>query len=236
MTGWAPRRFWQHASAQPVAGAGWGVRLDQRDLRTPAKAPLIVPTRALAEALAAEWDAQGAEVRPASMPLTRMANSALDKVTPQIGAVRAEVAGYGASDLLCYRAEGPPDLVARQVAGWDPLLDWAEGTLGARLGITTGIVHVAQPRSALARLRAEVAGFGAFSLAGLHDLVAISGSLVIGLAVARGHLAPDQGFALSRLDERWQAEVWGMDPEAAAAEAEKQSAFATAARFLSLCG
>lgn len=235
MSGWKARRFWTAASVVPEACGGWGVRLDSRPLRTPAKTPLIVPTPALADAIAGEWAAQGPEVRPESMPWTRMANSALDKVTPQIDAVRAEVAGYGASDLLCYRAEGPAELTARQAAVWDGLLDWADRALGARLRVTAGIVHITQPEAAVDRLRAEVAGFGPFALVGLHDLVAISGSLVIGLAVARGHCDAADGFAASRIDEDWQTELWGADEEAEATCAHKRAAFIAAADFLRLC-
>lgn len=235
MSGWKPRRFWKETRIQPEPGGGWGLRLDARPLRTPAKTPLVVPTPDLAHAIAAEWEAQSDEVRPASMPLTRMANSAIDKVAPQHAAVVAEVARYGASDLLCYRAVAPADLVARQAAVWDGYLDWADQALGARLRVTAGVVPVAQPEAAVARLTAEVAAQDPFALVGLHDLVAISGSLVIGLAVARRQRAPAEAFAASRIDEAWQAELWGLDDEAAAAEADKRAAFETAATFLHLC-
>ena len=230
MTGWAPKRFWKAAAAVPAEG-GFTVQLDGRPVKTPAKTPLILPTLALAQAVAAEWDAQQGVVRPETMPMTRMANSALVKVPPAFDAVVDEIARYGATDLLCYRAEAPESLVRRQAEGWDPLLDWAAATFDAPLVITVGIVPVAQPDTSLARLRAVVAGYDAFRLVGLHDLVAITGSLVLGLAVARGRLTPDAAFALSRLDEDWQAELWGVDSEAAASAAAKRGDLSDAARF-----
>lgn len=233
MSGWKARRFWKDASAV-AEGDGWGVRLDSRPLRTPAKAPLVLPSVALAEAVAAEWQAQEAEVRPATMPLTRMANSAIDKVVPQRALVVAEIARFGASDLLCYRAEGPSELVARQAAVWDRLIDWAAQDLGAPLRVTAGIVPVDQPAASVERLADLVADHDPFALVGLHDLVAISGSLVIGLAVARGTLDAAEGFTAARIDEDWQVEQWGEDDEAAAACADKRAAFHDAARFLGL--
>lgn len=230
---WAPKRFWTEARAVPAPG-GFTVHLDARPVRTPAKAPLILPTEALARHVAAEWDAQTTEVRPETMPATRMANSAIDKVMPQQAAVVGEVVKYGGSDLLCYRAEGPAELAARQQA-WDRMLDWAADRLGARLAVTAGVIPVAQPTEALARLQAEVETMSPHELAALHDLVAISGSLVLGLAVAQGALPGAEAFALSRIDEAYQAEKWGTDDEAAAAEDKRRAAFLAAETFSLLC-
>lgn len=235
MSGWKAKRFWSAATVEPD-GAGWGIRLDGRPVKTPAKAPLIVPTEAMAQAIAAEWDAQQGEVRPETMPLTRAANSAIDKVTPQFDAVAAMLADYGGTDLLCYRAEAPEPLIARQSAAWDPLLDWAAAELGAPLTVCTGILPVAQPSDSLARLTQAVQAHDPFRLTALHDLVAISGSLVIGLAIARGQLDAAAGWEASRIDETWQTEQWGDDDEAAAAAAVKRQAMQDAARFLWLCG
>ncbi len=235
MTGWARRVFWTAAEAVAEAD-GWSVRLDGRAVRTPARATLRLPSQALAAAVAAEWAAQGGEVDPGTMPLTRLANSALDKVAPQRAEVAEVVALYGASDLLCYRAAGPAGLVARQAAGWDPLLDWAAETLSARLTVTTGVIPVAQPPQALAALTAAVAARGPFALAALHDLVAISGSLVLGLAVQAGRLGAAGAFALSRIDEDWQTDHWGADDEAAESAARKAADMAAAGRFSDLCG
>lgn len=234
MSGWKARRFWTSAHVVEE-GQGWGVRLDGRAVKTPAKAPLVVPTRAMAQAIAGEWDAQMGEIRPETMPVTRAANSAIDKVAIQFDEVAALIAAYGASDLLCYRATGPEPLVIRQAAAWDPLLEWAATSLAAPLLVGSGVMPVAQPQASVDRLAAEVMAQDPFRLAGLHDLVAISGSLVIGLAVIRGRLAVAEAWDASRVDEVWQVEQWGVDDEAAAAEAVRRSGFEAAARFHALC-
>lgn len=235
MSAWKAKRFWTAAEALACDG-GFAVLLDGRAVKTPAKAALVVPTLAMAQAIAAEWDAQTGEVRPATMPVTRAANSAIDKIIPQRDEVVEIIAAYGQSDLLCYRAIGPAALVERQAAGWDPVLHWAAEALGARLGATAGVMHVAQPPEALARLTARVAGMTEFQLAGLHDLVAISGSLVLALAVTEMRLTPEEAWALSRIDENWQIEQWGADEEAAEMEAFRHVAFNDASRFYALCG
>lgn len=235
MSAWKAKRFWTAAEAEACDG-GFTVRLDGRPVKTPAKAALVVPTLAMAQAIAAEWDAQTGEVKPATMPVTRAANSAIDKIIPQRDEVVEILAAYGQSDLLCYRATAPAALIARQAAGWDPVLDWAASVLGARLVVTAGVVHVAQPHDALERLTARVAGMTEFQLAGLHDLVAISGSLVLALAVTERRMTPDEAWALSRVDETWQIEQWGADEEAAELEAFRRVAFGEASRFYALCG
>jgi len=235
MSAWAAKRFWKTATAEACEG-GFTVRLDGRAVKTPAKSALVVPTMAMAQAIAGEWDAQQGVVMPDTMPYTRAANSAIDKVATQFAEVADLIAAYGASDLLCYRADGPEALIARQAAGWDPLLDWAATALDAPLNVTRGIVHIAQPEPSLAVLTARVHATTPFQLAALHDLVAISGSLVLGLAVTMGRLTAEEAFALSRIDENWQAELWGVDDEAAALEAFKHEALLQAGRFFGLCG
>lgn len=232
---WAPKRFWKQAEVVDVE-QGFSVALDGRGLKTPAKTAFWVPTLALAEAVAAEWQAQEGKVNPETMPYTRAANSALDKVRPQFAAVADMLAAYGGSDLLCYRAEAPQELIARQETAWDPLLAWAKAEFAAELVKTHGIMPVEQPEASLHRLTAAVHQLTAFQLAAFHDLVAITGSLVLGLAIARGHVSADQGFALSRIDEAWQAELWGEDEEAAESEALKRDGVLQAARFFTLCG
>ena len=234
MSDWKPKRFWTAASVAPVEG-GFTVLLDGRGVKTPAKAPLVVPSEALARLIAAEWDAQVEKVAPETMPATRAANSALDKVAVQFDQVAEMLAEYGGTDLLCYRAEGPAELVARQAAGWDPLLDWASDRYGAPLVATAGVMFIAQPPGSLAALRHAVFDQTPFQLAALHDLIAITGSLILGLAVAEGRLSPDEAFDLSRIDEHWQIEQWGEDEEAAALEASKRQALHEAARFYGLC-
>lgn len=230
MTGWKARRFWTAATAGPE-GVGFTVRLDGRPVRTPAKRPMILPTRAMAEAVAAEWAAVGAEVDPLRMPVTRAANAAIDKVAVQFDEVAAMIAAYGASDLLCYRATGPQALARAQAAAWDPMLDWAERTYGARLAVTQGVVPVAQPTEAVARLATEVLACSPFQLTALHDLVALTGSLVLGLAATGAEFAPDDLWRLSRFDEDWQAAEWGEDAEAAEAAARKHEDFRHAGAF-----
>ncbi|MFM7334135.1 MAG: ATP12 family chaperone protein, partial [Tabrizicola sp.] len=183
-----------------------------------------------------EWQAQEGKVNPETMPFTRTANSAIDKVAPQFDAVAAMLAEYGGSDLLCYRAEAPPDLVARQAEAWDPILVWALERFGADLLVTSGVMHVAQPPESLVGLHRRVAGMSAFQLSAFHDLVALSGSLVLALAVTDRRVTAEQAWSLSRIDEDWQISLWGEDEEAAEIAALKRAAFLQADRFYGLCG
>ncbi len=234
MSAWQPKRFWKDAVAEPCEG-GFTVRLDGKPVKTPAKAAFVLPTLAMARAAAAEWAAQGDVIRPETMPVTRAANSAIDKLGHQFAEVVDLLAEYGGSDLLCYRATGPQALIDRQAAAWTPLLDWARAELRVDLRVTAGIVHIAQPPEALARLRAELAAATPFELAALHDLIAITGSLILGLAIARGRLTAADAFSKSRIDEHWQSELWGEDEEAARIDAQKAAALEEAARFHGLC-
>ena len=227
------KRFWT-AAATVARGDGFGVELDGRSVNTPNKTPLVVPTQSMADAIAAEWDAQSETIDPLSMPVTRSANSALDKVAPQQAEVVAMLAEYGGSDLLCYRAAGPVELIDKQAAAWDDMLDWAADEFGARMAVGTGVMHVAQPTGLLENLHAEVASFDHFALAGVHDLVAISGSLVLALGVTRGHIDAQSAWLKSRVDEHWQISQWGEDDEATATEALKKEAFLHADRFYRL--
>jgi chaperone required for assembly of F1-ATPase len=233
MSNWAPKRFWKAASIVN-SDAGYEVHLDGRSVRTPLKTLLVVPTRAFAERIAAEWEAQEARVDPRTMPFTRAANAALDKVAVQHGEVADMLSAYGGTDLLCYRATEPAGLVARQAAAWDPVLDWAADRFAARLRVTAGIVPVDQDPASLARLSAAVHGYDAFALTGLHDLVAISGSLILGLAVAEGHLSAQAAFDMSRIDECWQIEQWGEDEEEAELVASKRLDYLRAKEIIDL--
>jgi len=235
--GWARRRFWTEVSViERPGGGGFGVALDGRVLRTPGKRALHLPTRALAGMVAGEWAAQGPEVRPQTMPATRSANTAIDRVADHMAQVAAEVTGYGGSDLLCYRASDPPGLVARQAAAWDPLLDWAAGRYGVEWRRITGVMPEPQPAPTLARLGAEVTAFDPFRLTALHELVALSGSLVIGLAAAQPGSSAESLWAASRVDEDWQAEQWGQDDEAAVQADARRAGFLNAHAFLHACG
>ncbi len=229
----APARFWTEVSVAPVAD-GFGVRLDDRPLRTPAKAELVAPTRALAEAIADEWRAVEGRIDPTAMPFTRAVNVAIDRVGLAREAVVDAIAAYGETDLLCYRAEAPEGLRLRQQAAWDPALDWAEAEFGAPLLRIEGVMHFPQPEASVAALRSAVDGHDAFALTALHDLVALSGSLVLGLAVARGARTPEDAWDLSRIDETWQAEAWGLDAEAEAAAEIKRLDFMRSARLLEM--
>lgn len=233
MSEWKAKRFWKQASAR-AEGDGWTVYLDDKPVRTPGKHPLIVPTEALAQAIAEEWDAQEDVIDPNTMPLTRAANSAIEKVAPQFDAVADMLGDYGGTDLLCYRADGPEDLIRCQAEGWDPLIDWAATDLGAPLKITHGIIPVPQSEASLQKLRAELGKLDNHGLTALHDLVTLPGSLILGLAVMRGRLTADEAHALARIDEEFQSDRWGRDDEADAASEARLQAMRNAERFWKL--
>lgn len=209
--------------------------LDQRSLRTPAKAPLIVPTISLAREIAREWDAQVSEIDPNTMPFTKTANAAIDKVAVQKAEVAGLLAAYGDSDLLCYRAEFPDALVERQNVAWDPLLDWAERELGVKLLKHSGVIHHPQNPKDLARLAGLVLDLDDFELAAFHDLVSISGSLIIGFSALKEPQTAEYLWNTSQTDERWQIEHWGEDQEAQEFSNQKCSAFLHAAAFIQHC-
>lgn len=233
MSDWKPKRFWKQADAVACDG-GYTVHLDGRPVRTPAKAALVVPKQAMAEAIAQEWDAQTDAIDPRTMPVTRGANAAIDKLRVQRAEVVSLLAEYGGSDLLCYRASDPEALVQRQSEAWDSMLRWADDTLGVRLRVAQGVMHVAQDSASLDRMKTELETFDDFALAAVHDLISLSGSLILALAVTRDAVPPDDAWRRSRVDEHWQAEQWGEDEEAAAAEMIKRAAFLDAERFYRL--
>lgn len=234
MSEWKAKRFWSSTALNPVEN-GYGVLLDGRPVKTPAKALLTAPTEAYAEAVRAEWDAVDGVIDPRQMPFTRTANAAIDKVAHQHSDVADMIADYGGTDLVCYRADMPEGLRARQDAIWDPLLDWAARHFGASLLVTSGVMHLAQPEEALAPLRERVHAASAFELAALHDLVSLSGSLVIGLAVTEKIDDIDALWTASRVDEIWQQELWGSDEEATEQAEIKRLAFVHAAEVWWLC-
>ncbi len=234
MTEWKAKRFWTSAAVAEAEG-GFQVQLDGRPVKTPGKALLVLPTRPMAEAIAAEWDAQEDEIKPLTMPVTRSANSAIERVTVFRHEVSAMLGDYAETDLLCYRAEGPSDLAERQAKAWDPMLDWAADHYGARLIPTEGVLPIAQSDTAVTALRAAVAVVDVFPMTALHDLITLSGSCVLGLAVSEGRLTPEDAFAMSRIDEEYQAELWGRDEEADAAAQARLDQFLHAHRFLGLC-
>jgi chaperone required for assembly of F1-ATPase len=203
------RRFYDKASTAAIV-EGHAVRLDGKPVRTPAGRVLAAPTPALAEALAAEWDAQREEIDPAKMPLTRLANAIIDGVGDQPGPVAAEVEKYLGSDLVCYRAGSPPGLVERQACHWDPILDWANEALGARFFLAEGVIHVAQPEPALAAARAAIPR-DPWRLGAIHVVTTMTGSALIALALARGRLTAEEAWQAALVDEDWNMAQWGRD-------------------------
>ncbi len=222
------KRFYKTVSVTPERG----ILLDARPVRTPAKALLILPNDGLAEAVAEEWRAQEADIRPLSMPCTGLANAVIDRVAPDPEAFAAGLSGYGESELLCYRAGEPPELVTRQEAVWGPLLAWARARYDVGFTLVTGIMHRPQPPETLARLGAAMAARSPWELAALSPIVTIAGSLVIALAVLEGAIEPDAAFDAAHLDELWQAQQWGEDWMAADQRAAHRKDFLDACTFL----
>lgn len=229
------KRFYKIVSVVP-AGGGFGVALDGKPIKSPAKADFALPSRALAEAVAAEWEAQVDEVVPSSMPLMQLSATAIDKVAPNRELIVDTIAPYGGTDLLCYRAEAPAALAARQAADWQPLLDWAMTAHDAPLTATSGIVHQAQPEASLAALRAAVAAQDHWRLTALHQATALTGSLVLGLALLAGRIDADEAFELAELDASFQIERWGEDAEATARRAALRAELQAAQRLVALAG
>jgi chaperone required for assembly of F1-ATPase len=227
------RRVYKEVVAHRIDG-GWGVALDGRPLRTPAKREVSVPSKALAAAIAEEWNAQHPDVRPETMPLTRLATTALDRTALEREKIVVEVANYAETDLVCYRAEGPPALVARQEAVWQPLIDWAAGRYDAGLSVTAGVVPAPQSPASLKMFASVVAALDDFRLTALQTATAACGSLVIALALFEGRLDAEAAFAASQLDETFQIEAWGEDAEAARRRAALAADIAATARFLNL--
>jgi chaperone required for assembly of F1-ATPase len=227
------KRFWKEVALVGQEG-GHGVALDGRPVRTPARALLTLPTQALAEAVAAEWARAGETVDPRAMPLTGLANAALDRVAPAPEAFAATLSRYAASDLLCYRADSPAALVARQAERWDPLLQWARRRFDVDFVVTSGVAPVDQSPDTLGRLSQAVAVLGPFELAALSPLVTVGGSLVAGLAMTEEAVDVDTAWAAVSLDESWQLETWGSDSEAEKALAAREADFRAGARLLEL--
>ncbi len=230
------KRVWTTAQAAPAEG-GWGVLLDGKPLRIPSGPALLVPQPALAEAVAAEWQEAGAdtgEMDYTDVPLTRLAGTAQLRIVPDPAPTAAAIAAYGETDLLCYQADRPPELVLRQDEAWRPWLDWARQELGAALAVTSGIMHVKQHPAALAALHRAVAAENGWTLAGLGIVVPALGSLVLGLAVVRGALGPVAAQAVACVDEDYQAELWGVDSLAAARRDKILAELEESTRFMAL--
>jgi chaperone required for assembly of F1-ATPase len=210
-----PKKFYQLVDVVAV-GEGFQIRLDGRSVKTPKKRPLELPRQTLAEAVALEWRSQVEVINPATMPLTRIANTAIDAVADSMPAVSADVVAYAGSDFLCYRAEGPARLVARQAAAWDPVLGWVQTALGGRFTVSHGIMPVVQSNQALLSIARTVAEFDAFRLSALHVLTTLTGSALLALCRASNAIEPEAAWNAAHIDEDWQFELWGPDEEAAA--------------------
>lgn len=227
------RRFYENAGVAP-GDDGYAVLLDARPIRTPAGSTLAVPTRALAEAIASEWQDQGETINLSAMTLTKLAGTAVDRILPDPAPVSRELARYAETDLLCYRAESPPELAERQAESWQPLLDWFETRFAAKLVVTRGVMPVPQPQDSVTRAEAALAELDGWRLAGLGLAVPASGSLVVGLALVEERLDGDTAFDVSQLDESFQIELWGEDSEATRRRDALRRDLDAAARFIAL--
>jgi chaperone required for assembly of F1-ATPase len=227
------KRFYKNV--EPMAAAdGHGITLDGRLVKTPGKHHLIVPNTPLAIAIAAEWDAQQEEIRPATMPLTNLAGATIDRAPERREAVVGQIAHYAGTDLVCYRATHPPALVARQQAAWQPLIDWATERYAVALVVTAGVIPARQPAASLKAFAAVVAAHDEFALTALHAATTACGSLVIALALVEGRVDAEEAFSASQLDENFQTEAWGEDAEQAERRAAIAADIEAAARFMTL--
>ena len=227
------KRFWKNAATVPQDG-GRGIALDGRPVRTPARAPLVVPSERLAEAIAAEWNAQGSDIDPAAMPMTGIANAAIDLATGDRAAFAETIAAYAQTDLLCYRDDRDAALQGEQASAWNPLLAWAEARHGIEFALAQGVLPIDQPAATVAALREAVHALDPFRLAPLSPLVTIGGSLVAGLALVEDAFAADMLWEAVSLDELYQERRWGADSEAQKARARRAADWGNAARFLRL--
>ena len=213
MPEWKQKRFWKNVHVVS-SEAGYFIKLDDKILKTPAKRQMMLPTEALAKNVASEWDEQVEEIDPTTMPFTKSANAALDKVSEQYEEVSSLLGEYGETDLLCYRADSPPELQKRQKTGWDPIINWAENTFKVQINCGTGIVYIPQNEKLFSETRKKINNLSIFELTALYDMVSITGSLILGLAIINGRLSADEAYQLSRIDEQWQLEQWGEVEEA----------------------
>jgi chaperone required for assembly of F1-ATPase len=228
------KRFYAAATVAPRENGRFGIELDGRPIKTPAGHALAAPTQVLAEAIAGEWNAQGADIVPASLPLTRLANSAIDAVEERKGDVVQDIVNYAASDLLCYRAASPVGLVTNQARVWDPILAWVRTEYDAPFNVGTGVKHIEQPLASLDVVREVITAFGPFRLAALHVITTLSGSALIALAHAKRFLDTEAAWEAANVDEHWQASQWGEDFEAAQRQEKRLSEFLNASRFFDL--
>ncbi|MEQ1953507.1 ATP12 family chaperone protein [Mesorhizobium yinganensis] len=227
-----PKRFYQAVTIEP-GSVGQVVKLDGKIARTPARAPIELPTEAAARLVAEEFDAQREVMDPVTMPVMRLANTSIDGVAREADAVLEDILRFASSDLLCYRADAPEGLVQRQNEAWDGVLDWARSALGARLNLAEGVIHVEQPREAIAAIGLHLRGRAdPFRLAALHLMTSLTGSALLALAVDAGELDAETAWAAAHVDEDWQTEHWGQDSEAMARRAARRRDMFAAARLI----
>lgn len=226
-----PKRFYEKAEVAESEG-GFAVHLDGRPVKTPARNLLLLPTRAAAQIVADEFAAQEKLIDPGKMPATRLVNTAIDGIAQDPQAVFEDILCFAGTDMLCYRADSPQELVSRQTENWDPLIDWME-SLGARFALAEGVMHVEQPREAIAAFSVHMAGFkDPLALAALHTMTTLMGSAIIALAVAKGEISAEKGWAIAHIDEDWTIEHWGSDAEAIERRKNREIEMMVAARLL----
>ncbi|ENP35625.1 ATP12 family chaperone protein [Brucella abortus] len=226
-----PKRFYEKAEVAESEG-GFAVHLDGRPVKTPARNLLLLPTRAAAQIVADEFAAQEKLIDPGKMPATRLVNTAIDGIAQDPQAVFEDILRFAGTDMLCYRADSPQELVSRQTENWDPLIDRME-SLGARFALAEGVIHVEQPREAIAAFSVHMAGFkDPLALAALHTMTTLMGSAIIALAVAKGEISAEKGWAIAHIDEDWTIEHWGSDAEAIERRKNREIEMMVAARLL----
>jgi chaperone required for assembly of F1-ATPase len=228
-----PKRFYKQVSVAPAEN-GFAVHLDGRPVKTPLKRSLVMPGETMAEAVAAEWDAQGTHINPAAMIMTKLANTAIDRVSGDEARIVGEIVDFAGSDLVCYRADRPDGLVARQAQHWDPVLGWIRDAHGCKFVCVAGVMHAEQPSGSLDALRAALSEEGAYRLTAIHNLTTLTGSALIAMKVAAGALDPQAAWLAAHVDEDWQIEQWGEDEEAQARRALRKADFDATVRFLAM--
>jgi len=233
MTASPARRFYKKVAVTGTA-APFSVTLDERSLRTPLKRALDLPTKRLAEAIASEWAAQAEKIDPHSMPYTKLANTAVDRVASDHERIMSEIVDFAGSDLVCYRAEKPRDLIERQARAWQPVLDWARATFAAGFLVTEGIVHIEQPSRSLAAMRDYLAGKSHWALTALHNMTTLTGSALIAAMACDGAILPAEAWLAAHVDEDWQIEQWGSDEEARHRRDYRKREFDICLRFCEL--
>jgi chaperone required for assembly of F1-ATPase len=233
MSEWKQKRFWKNAHVVS-SETGYLIKLDDKILKTPAKKQMLLPTEALAKKVASEWGEQVEEIDPTTMPFTKSSNAALDKVSEQFEEVSSLLGEYGDTDLLYYRADSPPELQKRQKTGWDPIVNWAENTFKVQINCGTGIVYIPQDAKLFSEINIKINSLSIFELTAFYDMVSITGSLILGLAIINGRLSAEEAYQLSRIDEQWQLEQWGEDEEAQVASNLKNMAILHSEEFFAL--